>query len=507
MQGTSQAADAATEPAPDGAAALALQSRIDELGRQLAETRARPMRTFAEYLQFRILGRLSRMAPPLPVAMAARFGRSAQKRDPYRGAIGATGAIGAIGSMGAAVADHARGYRIAGRVTPDPTRGNVLIVAHEASRTGAPILALNLVEHLSKRYNVTVLTLRGGPCVPDFVQSAVEVWRGDDLALERPDRVVEQICAATRFSFAIVNSAESSGTLGALRRAAVPTVTLVHEFVLLYRSAPFLERIATLSDEIVFSSEVTRGSALAEHSAFAEASLHVIAQGKCRVPVNPEASDTDLRQESELRQALRPPGPRAFVVLGAGSVNLRKGVDLFIETARKVLTSPDGQAARFFWIGGGYDPQFDVAYSVYLRDQLVRAGIADRVTFLPATPFIETAYAEADALVLSSRLDPLPNVGLDAIAAGLPVLCFDRATGLAEQLDAAGLRASCIADYLDCGDMAAKIVALASDPALRAGVSAQLRGYAAAHLDFADYAGRIEAVGLRAAVRASDGRR
>ncbi|MBQ6657399.1 MAG: hypothetical protein IJM64_08970, partial [Ottowia sp.] len=36
----------------------------------------------------------------------------------------------------------------------DPSRESVIVVSHEATRTGAPILALNLVRVLSQRYNV-----------------------------------------------------------------------------------------------------------------------------------------------------------------------------------------------------------------------------------------------------------------------------------------------------------------------------------------------------------------
>ena len=63
-----------------------------------------------------------------------------------------------------------------------------------------------------------------------------------------------------------------------------------------------------------------------------------------------------------------------MIVLGVGTVQLRKGVDLFIECAARVVHAPDGNRCRFVWIGNGYDPDNDLGYSVYLADQvLVRA--------------------------------------------------------------------------------------------------------------------------------------
>ena len=44
----------------------------------------------------------------------------------------------------------------------DPARETVVVVSHEASRTGAPLLALNILEDLRTRYNVVAILLGGG---------------------------------------------------------------------------------------------------------------------------------------------------------------------------------------------------------------------------------------------------------------------------------------------------------------------------------------------------------
>jgi glycosyltransferase involved in cell wall biosynthesis len=155
------------------------------------------------------------------------------------------------------------------------------------------------------------------------------------------------------------------------------------------------------------------------------------------------------------------------VVLGAGSVQLRKGVDLFIEIAARVVAAPGGSHCRFVWFGNGYDPDSDVHYSVYLADQIQRAGLEEHLFFAGETPAIETVYQEADIFLMSSRLDPLPNVAIDALAHGKPVLCFDKATGIADFLKASGLGDRCVASYLDTADMADKVRALANSPSLR----------------------------------------
>src|SRR3954451_3542816 len=49
-----------------------------------------------------------------------------------------------------------------------PGRETILLIVHEGTRTGAPILAWNLVRDLRANYNVVVLLRRGGPLLAAF---------------------------------------------------------------------------------------------------------------------------------------------------------------------------------------------------------------------------------------------------------------------------------------------------------------------------------------------------
>lgn len=67
----------------------------------------------------------------------------------------------------------------------DASRETVMIVSHEASRSGAPILALNLVERLASRYNVVALLLGHGPLLDAFEQAAVATMASPRLKIMR----------------------------------------------------------------------------------------------------------------------------------------------------------------------------------------------------------------------------------------------------------------------------------------------------------------------------------
>ena len=360
-----------------------------------------------------------------------------------------------------------------------PDRETILVVSHEASRTGAPITTLNLVQAFVEHYNVVALLLGGGPLSDAFKLSGAAViesfhLRGNPVLA---NAIVSQLCARFNFKFALVNSIESRAVLSPLGNYFVPTISLIHEFASYTRPRNAFRDALFWSGEAVFSTNVTLENAHAEYPDLGDRAAHIIPQGRSIVPLG-ELNEEQLKTEStHIRRLIRPKGfaEDTVIVLGVGTVQLRKGVDLFIECAARVVYAPDGNRCRFVWIGNGYDPDNDLGYSVYLADQILRAGLQQYVLFIDETTAIETAYEEADLLLLSSRLDPLPGVAIEAMTHGVPVLCFNKTTGIADFLIDSGLGNDCVAGYLDSADLAEKILALAGSQVLREHVGERCR--------------------------------
>ena len=372
----------------------------------------------------------------------------------------------------------------------------ILVVSHEASRTGAPILSLNLVQSFVESYNVVVLLLGGGALTEDFRRTGATVITQPNLR-QNPvlaDLVVNQLCQRVNFKFALVNSIESRAVLTGLANCFVPTISLIHEFASYTRPRHAIRDALYWSGEVVFSAKLTLENAYAEYPDLNDQSAHILPQGRCLVPLNEYSEEQQLKESARIRQLIRPKNiaDNSVIVLGAGAIQLRKGVDLFIECAARVFQSHGGDRCRFVWIGKGYDPENDLGYSVYLADQIQRSGLDGHVLFIDETTAIEIAYEEADLLLLSSRLDPLPNVAIDAMAYGVPVLCFNNTTGIADCLIDSGLQKHCVAEYLDSVDMAEKILALTVSDALRKEVSEQCRAASIACFNMKEYVARLE---------------
>jgi glycosyltransferase involved in cell wall biosynthesis len=381
-------------------------------------------------------------------------------------------------------------------------REAVLLVGHDAGLTGAPVLSLNLVHKLVGRYNVVVLLLGDGPLADSFVQAGAATLVSSSLRNSRThaDYVVGRLHERFNFKFALVNSIESRAVLPALAVRFIPALSLVHEFAAYTRPRDAFTEALFWSSDVVFSADVTQQNALQSAPDLNHRHVHVLPQGRCFVPME-QVTNEQLEEESNrLRRLIRPAGSSDLtVVLGAGTVQLRKGVELFIEIAARVVAAPEGRNCRFLWLGYGYDPDHDVGYSVYLADQIQRAGLENHIMLAGETPAIEAAYEEADIFLLSSRLDPLPNVAVDALAYGTPVLCFDRATGIADFLKTSGLASHCVAQYLDTAEMADKILALAGSHRLRRDVGERGRDASLSFFSMKSYVAGLEGLARAAA--------
>ncbi|WP_426234025.1 glycosyltransferase [Pseudomonas sp. TWP3-2] len=388
--------------------------------------------------------------------------------------------------------------------TFDPARDTIMVVSHEASRSGAPILALNLVERLSSRYNVVALLLGHGSLIEAFEEAAVATMASSQLknnvAYSHP--AVDFLCTKFNFKFALVNSMECRVVLEPLARNFVPAIPLIHEFASAYPNCSAVFSDARLwSADQVFSADITWESAKDSCPALKSLTAHVIPQGRCVLPAQVVCEENAKKESEYLRGRMRPAADadRKFVVLGAGYVNFRKGADLFIQCAIKTMLAPGGDRFRYVWIGKGYNPDAEDGYSVYLADQIKRSGLQDRFVMLDETSVIETAYEEADLLFISSRLDPLPNVAIDAFDAQLPVLCFDKATGISDFLSTCGLRQSCVADYLDVDSAVHKIFALANSSDLYEQAVNDSYQASKVYFNMDKYVAQLESVGINAA--------
>ena len=343
----------------------------------------------------------------------------------------------------------------------DPNKKTIFVVSHEASRTGAPMVALSVAQRLHARYNIVTILLDGGHLTPEFIASSEIVFQLQGSAPIDAADLSSKAIAVVRPDFVLINSVVSHGAIPAFTRASIPSVTLVHEFTS-YIGAEIMENVIRWSTHVVFSAPIVLSDAKKCMPRWNPGNrCHVLAQGRC--------ASTSMRDVERIRNAFRPAGKSSkatHVVLGAGTVSYRKGCDIFVQCAQQIIKRNPALDIKFVWIGTGYAPETDIGYSAYLSEQIRRSNLENHVTFMDEVDSLEDAYSAADVLLLTSRLDPLPNVGIDALCVGLPIICFESASGIAEVLQEESLGDFCVAPYLDSSAMADLALHFLEDDAL-----------------------------------------
>ncbi len=386
-----------------------------------------------------------------------------------------------------------------GGVAFDLAKPTLLVTSHEASRTGAPLVGLNVGAWLAATYNVISYLGRGGLLLEEFRAHSclMVVCPLSPLDAEYLLRSLQQ---THRLEAVLLNSVETSPLAPAALQAGLPTVALVHEFAEYTLPPGRMTTVLESADRVVVPAGLIRDSLQAElvrTRAGPANSITVRPQGI--LPHLPrDSAATDLTREEILAFAGIASGQKVRIVLGAGYVQMRKGVDLFVQVAAEVRRL-HGDDVRFLWVGDGYHPQADLAYSAWVADMVRRLDLEGTLHFLPSQSSLDAVFALSDVFFLPSRLDPFPNVVLDAFRAGRAVVCFQDATGVAALFTGPDAAAGMAAPYCSVAEAAQALVRAFRPADLKRGL--QNVRLAERRFGFADYMAALD--GEMAAARAS----
>lgn len=328
----------------------------------------------------------------------------------------------------------------------------LLIISHDASRTGAPILLLNLAAALkSKGMTVDFLLKRGGSLEADFraLGTATIYFRTESRSLLNrvrrklfPQRHAD-ISGLPWSSYDLVlsNTITNGDLLPEVRRH--------------YRG-PILSYIHELEMAARFFTNPRDEQSLVQHTDLFATPCHTVR----RFITNRYGLKDDMVKVLPYHIPARGKTAAAtadkgttFFAGGAGTVDWRKSPDLFVQAAIQVFAQRPDADIRFVWKGapdGGTDLE-------RVRYDIRKAGLEDRVDFLPASADMPAFYRSLDVFLLTSREDPYPLVVLEAADANVPTICFAGAGGATEFVEESG-GGLCV-PYADTAAMARTILA------------------------------------------------
>ena len=130
------------------------------------------------------------------------------------------------------------------------------------------------------------------------------------------------------------------------------------------------------------------------------------------ITVIPNGVDTERFHPVAEKQ----PDPARQTVLFVGRLNSQKGLDALLSALGRIRDRPPSD---FHLVLAGAGPEEN-----RLKEQAGKLGLSNMVEFRGWIPpeRIPGIYREADFLVLPSRDEGMPNVALEAMASGLPVI-------------------------------------------------------------------------------------
>jgi LmbE family N-acetylglucosaminyl deacetylase/glycosyltransferase involved in cell wall biosynthesis/GT2 family glycosyltransferase len=332
---------------------------------------------------------------------------------------------------------------------PPSTKPEILFVSHEAGRTGAPVFLLNLIRYLTRQLDMsaTILLLRGGDLEREF--QAV----GHTIVLGAPETLDGALVGALKsrnIRLVYVNTISNGPLQARLTELGRPIVCHVHELAFSIQHHFGGRNLK----QVLESTSLFLAGSKAVH-AYIET---LVAPN--RVALAYPFIDVGANQATAAasRRPLQLPED-AVVVGGCGLIGWRKGTDLFLHVARRVLAMTQKHVC-FVWVGG------PLAYGEYprLQYEAQTMGIAEHLVFPGQVEATLPYFAQFDIFVLPSREDPFPLVMLDAASLGQPIVCFEHAGGTPELVEN---DAGAVVPYLDMDAMAGAVTRLIEDADLR----------------------------------------
>lgn len=416
--------------------------------------------------------------------------------------------IGRLGS--AAAGDQAHGSKAGPRV---------LFVSHEATRTGAPLMLLWCLRWMRDHSDLdfSVVLRQGGELASEFAKVApVSLVYGEPPGTRTPQRVLRRlgwadqalkptptVSALERLirvparravvrqlrrrvtgdpppELVYLNSVNSSAVLPLIASSA-RIITHAHElsynFRYLRRYEPrTLEQMLARTDQYVAASYAVK-RALTDDLGVDPNKIEV--SYEC-LPIDELSGNPAVVSDERKDLGL---SAETLVVGSVGVVGWRKGPDLFIQVAKRVVELlPDTRDVAFIWVGP--TAAWGDWWEGQLQHDLEQTGLGPRVHFIGPRHDAREVMALFDVFALTSRSDAFPLVCLEAAELQKPVVCFD-AGGMTEFLPT-GERL--VLPYLDVDGMAGRIAELLESESERRSLGEGLRRRVRQHHQVSDIA-------------------
>jgi len=275
---------------------------------------------------------------------------------------------------------------------------DLLLVSHDLSLSGAPILLVYLAQHFrAQGYFVTVMSPQDGELARELHSRNIPMIIDATLS-SAPDGQTRRFMAA--FDLVVANTIVAWPSVLAAKESGTPVLWLLHESrdgTLMADEEPRIVQALAAADDVVFACAATRS--LYDKYRRAD-NFRVIPYGARPLRMPDDVARADGR----------------FRLVHIGSVERRKGQDVLLDALGRL---PAAVTSRLdvVMIGRTLDPDYHETLVPVLR-------ALPFVRYLGQIPHAEIVehLAVADVFVSSSRDEVFPVTILEAMSIGMPVI-------------------------------------------------------------------------------------
>lgn len=330
----------------------------------------------------------------------------------------------------------------------------ILFITHETSRTGAPMVLLYLlrwIKHNKPETTVDVLALNGGDLIENFKEVShcfydykqlIQPKKSNlikrafvKLGILKKDNLKERLLRLLKennHNLIYANSIPTLGIASILKKQSKSSKLLLHlhelETVLRIHLDKKDNALVDVDKFIAVSGLVK--SNLVVNWGVEEEKIEVVYEFS-------EIASTNLKKES-----------KQFIIGASGTVEDRKGVDMFLQVARLVNKKIPKACIKFVWVGRNANKHF-------VQSDIIKMDLSEKVKFTGEQETPYEFFKEFDIFLMTSREDPFPLVCIEVASLKKPIICFESATGTQEILINGG---GYIVPYLDVEQMAEKVI-------------------------------------------------
>jgi glycosyltransferase involved in cell wall biosynthesis len=327
----------------------------------------------------------------------------------------------------------------------------ILFISHDAYRTGAPILLLNLASLLrSKGFEIEFLLKKEGELTDEFksigntrlAQSSDSFLQKIKRKLFKSEKAFDNISNLPWDSYSCVlsNTITNGNILPIVRKYYKGKIfSYIHELEI-------ASMFFTNEQDVAHLLETT------DHYLVPCEAVERFLERKYNIP----ASRIDLLPYYIPKKNTSSPEKKinetSFLVGGVGTPDWRKSPDLFIQVGAMVFKLLPEANILFVWKGVS-ENNIDVKRLEY---DIEKAGLTGRVLLERASGDMPDFYNQLNLLLLTSREDPYPLVVLEAAAAAVPTICFENSGGAIEFVQ--GSKGGTTVPYLHVQAMATEVI-------------------------------------------------